>query len=359
MNWKSGESYEISGEESVVIAGLTWFARPLPGLVCWCTFCISGGSGAFKRHLDNMINKKWILLFGVASLMTACVKEREPAPDVVLLPEQLQIAPGSQAVLVGQAATFSAYFINDQGDTSTVAPTWTSLSPQAEINAQGRATGLAVGQARLVASYKGLSDTAYLSVAENPDALAQVQLGGPIEEVPIGSVLSLTATGASASGGIVPLGAVQYQVSDTSLVVALATPGAYRVKRAGVLTVQATASGVTSRPITIALARSGQFRGSQGHSGIGTGRVFVRNGRVNVRFLSDFSTPAGPDYRVYLSRVAEGSTVTQNGVQLAILTRFSGEQSYVAPANVNLYDYPYLVVHCQQYNVSVLTTQPQ
>jgi hypothetical protein len=303
-----------------------------------------------------MLIKNWIFLFGGCVALSACVKEREAAPDSVLLPEQLIIAPSTQAVLVGQSASFTATFVSDRGDTSTVAPAWTSLSPQAEITAQGRATGLSVGQARLVATYKGLSDTAYLNVAENVNALAQVRLAGPLEEVPIGSVMSLTASGTSVSGGLVPLSEVQYLVSDTSLVTALATAGTYRVKRGGVISVQATANGITSAPFTVALARSGQFRGSQGHTGMGTGRVFVRNGRVNVRFLSDFSTPSGPDYRVYLSRVAEGSSVTQNGVQLAILTRFSGEQSYVAPANVNLYDYPHLVIHCQQYNVSVLTT---
>jgi hypothetical protein len=299
---------------------------------------------------------KWIAVVCLALLATACVKEREPAPDLVALPESLEIAPGSAAVLVGQSVQFSASFVDDRGRTSNIAPTWASLSPQIAINAEGRATGLAPGQGRIVASYKGLTDTAYLNVAQNPSDLAQVKLQGPAEEVPIGNTLSFVVTGANANGGTAPLGAVQFQISDTSLVTPLANLGTYRVKRGGVLTVQATSGGITSAPYTVALARSGQFRGSQGHTGMGTGRVFVRNGRVNVRFLSDFSTPPGPDYRVYLSRVAEGGTVIQNGIQLAILTSFSGAQSYVAPAGVNLYDYPHLVVHCQQYNVSVLTT---
>lgn len=62
--------------------------------------------------------------------------------------------------------------------------------------------------------------------------------------------------------------------------------------------------------------------------------------------LDSFSVSAGPDLKVYLARTAAPG----NHLNLGNLQSNNGTQYYRIPAGTDLSLYPYVLIHCQQYN---------
>lgn len=60
--------------------------------------------------------------------------------------------------------------------------------------------------------------------------------------------------------------------------------------------------------------------------------------------LVNFTISSGPDLKVYLSK----KDVPSEFVNLGALE--NGKLSYEIPQGVNIEDYPYVLIHCQQYN---------
>ncbi|WP_276502670.1 DM13 domain-containing protein [Terrimonas pollutisoli] len=62
--------------------------------------------------------------------------------------------------------------------------------------------------------------------------------------------------------------------------------------------------------------------------------------------LENFSSSNGPDLKVYLSKEKQ----PVNFVNLGSLKSTSGNQVYPIPSSVNIKDYSFALIHCQQYN---------
>ncbi len=79
-----------------------------------------------------------------------------------------------------------------------------------------------------------------------------------------------------------------------------------------------------------------------------TGNVkIVSSGTVFSAVLdSSFLVSAGPDLKVYLSK----KNTPFEFVNLGPLKSNTGRQVYDVPAGINLAAYPYVLIHCQQYN---------
>lgn len=76
----------------------------------------------------------------------------------------------------------------------------------------------------------------------------------------------------------------------------------------------------------------------------GVARIYVTEGKYSLA-LTDFSSSNGPDLKVYLSKEAD----PQNFVNLGSLRSVNGNQVYEIPASVNVADYKYALIFCQQY----------
>jgi hypothetical protein len=85
---------------------------------------------------------------------------------------------------------------------------------------------------------------------------------------------------------------------------------------------------------------------------------FLLDGTKTLSFDSSFSTPAGPDLHVYLSKSATVSTPggvlqTVNTIDLGLLQSPSGMQTYdlasISPS-IEPDSYDYVIIHCKQYN---------
>ena len=87
----------------------------------------------------------------------------------------------------------------------------------------------------------------------------------------------------------------------------------------------------------------------------GSGKVSVYEGTVFLE--ADFEVGAGPDFHVYLvasEQVREAADVEgANFVDLGKLRAFKGSQKYAVPENVNLADYPSVVIWCMKFAVLI------
>lgn len=102
----------------------------------------------------------------------------------------------------------------------------------------------------------------------------------------------------------------------------------------------------TFDPTKATLLRAGTFMGATGHTVSGTSALYLSEGN-NVLYLSPFSSQNGPDLKVYLSKDQNASSY----VNLGKLKSTTGMQSYAIPSNVNIEEYPYALVWCQQFSV--------
>ncbi|RZN83344.1 MAG: electron transfer flavoprotein [Winogradskyella sp.] len=75
-----------------------------------------------------------------------------------------------------------------------------------------------------------------------------------------------------------------------------------------------------------------------------------------VVFGDDFSTPRGPDVKVFLSQkrmedIHKRESVDIDGLFLGEIATFKGMQSYEIPTEAVLEDYESIVIHCKAYSV--------
>jgi len=86
----------------------------------------------------------------------------------------------------------------------------------------------------------------------------------------------------------------------------------------------------------------------------GTAKIVTENGKRYLVLNQDFSTSQGPDLLVTLHResVVPSSIAEADYVSLAPLDRFSGEQRYEIPEEIDLDAFESVAIWCRQFNVT-------
>ena len=92
------------------------------------------------------------------------------------------------------------------------------------------------------------------------------------------------------------------------------------------------------------LQYSGVFQPTSGISVQGNANVFFQHSIQKLQ-LENISITDGPDLKVYLSK----SSVPNEYVNLGNF-QGNGTSVYTIPTGINLSAYPYVLIHCQQYN---------
>ena len=87
---------------------------------------------------------------------------------------------------------------------------------------------------------------------------------------------------------------------------------------------------------------SGTFVPTSGINVQGKVSVFLENDQFKLKFV-DFSISSGPDLKVYLSK----TNVPTDFVNLGNL---NPSTVYSIPKNIEIKDYKFVLIHCQQYN---------
>jgi len=103
---------------------------------------------------------------------------------------------------------------------------------------------------------------------------------------------------------------------------------------------------VNETPIATAMAiDSGSFSNGPYGSVRGKTKLYKTGDKYELA-LENFSSSNGPDLKVYLSKEKQ----PVNFINLGSLKSTTGNQLYAIPAPVNVNDYKYVLIHCQQYN---------
>jgi hypothetical protein len=87
---------------------------------------------------------------------------------------------------------------------------------------------------------------------------------------------------------------------------------------------------------------TGNFMPTSGIKVTGSAKIYLNGNQSEVR-LEDFSVSSGPDLKVYLSK----NDTPTDFVNLGNLTSAT---VYTIPTQVNVTEYKYVLIHCQQYN---------
>lgn len=95
-------------------------------------------------------------------------------------------------------------------------------------------------------------------------------------------------------------------------------------------------------PENVAAEFEGSFQPTSGINVQGVAKVYLVNNQYQVE-LENFSVSSGPDLKVYLSTTDSPS----NFVNLGNLTSAT---IYAIPPQVDVSEYPFVLIHCQQYN---------
>ena len=92
------------------------------------------------------------------------------------------------------------------------------------------------------------------------------------------------------------------------------------------------------------LKYSGEFSPTSGISVSGFAKIYLDNNEYKVK-LEDIIISDGPDLKVYLSK--ENTPI--NFVNLGNF-KGNGNTFYTIPTNVNVSEYQYVLIHCQEFN---------
>ena len=90
------------------------------------------------------------------------------------------------------------------------------------------------------------------------------------------------------------------------------------------------------------LKYSGTFSPTSGINVQGNVKIYQQNNIHSLK-LENFTISSGPDLKVYLSKTDSPSDFINLG-------NLNPDFTYTIPQQVNLADYPYVLIHCQQYN---------
>jgi Electron transfer DM13 len=94
-----------------------------------------------------------------------------------------------------------------------------------------------------------------------------------------------------------------------------------------------------------------KLMGAEGHKASGAVHLITTDGKRQLHFSRDFSLEKGPD--VYVTLTNGPKPVEGSSVVVARLTKFSGEQSFELPSNIDLSRYSHLVLWCKKYSVAM------
>ena len=95
---------------------------------------------------------------------------------------------------------------------------------------------------------------------------------------------------------------------------------------------------------TAILKYSGEFYPTSGITVSGFAKIYLENNEYKVK-LENFTVSDGPDLKVYLSK--ENTPI--NFVNLGNF-KGNGNTFYTIPTGVNVSEYQYVLIHCQEFN---------
>ncbi len=268
----------------------------------------------------------------------------------------IELTPLSEAIVIGETVTYRATYFDSSGVEAPAVITWSvSDSTIARLDVHGVAAGVGSGQARIVASARGIqSEEALLTVVGDPNEVAQVRITPADTSVAVGGGLMLSVVVSNVLDETLSGRSIGWRSTDEAIATVDAS-GNVRGLSVGSTTIVATVEGVESAPATLAVlppSRSGTFQPRPGTGYNVAGSAFLEprtGGGLQLRFGDNFVSSNGPELVVYLS---SASSVNAGSLEVGALRSTRGAQTYVLPAGVAISDFDFVIIHCKPFNLT-------
>ncbi len=290
--------------------------------------------------------KRELFFFGTALLLLGSCSKKSPDTPVAMVPERIVINPDSKSVLVGDTAKFSiTYFTNFGNEAAAPAGIiWTSNDTSiATVTQQGIANGISAGQVEIKARYNNSTAKTLLTVAANASQTATVEILQRTHELKLNESFTLTAVAKDVNGNTI-IGKTFSWQTDSALYASIdAASGIVTAKGYGTASITVSTDGIRSSPAMVQVIRTGNFGQA---SSKGAAKLKIENGVLKLQTTADFSVAAGPpDLRIYLGN---NNNNVNGAVEIALLSKRDGLQSWNVPNIVNITQYRYVIVWCKQ-----------
>ncbi|MEX0910313.1 MAG: DM13 domain-containing protein [Candidatus Paceibacterota bacterium] len=106
-----------------------------------------------------------------------------------------------------------------------------------------------------------------------------------------------------------------------------------------------------NNPAEQSIISQGEFIGADNfHQGSGVATVYKLNDNSLVLRFEDFNVTNGPDLRVILAK--DPDNIKAGYIEIDKLKGNIGNQNYSLESNLNLTEYPYVVIYCKPFAVT-------
>lgn len=297
----------------------------------------------------------------VSLLGFSCVGTDFITSPVMTVPPRVTITSAAQAILIGDSATLMAVYYDSLDMQQSTAFQWTSSNTSiASISEAGVVEGHLAGQVDIQAIAHGVaSNLARLTVVANAATqVATVTIAPDSARLIIGESLLFSADVLALDRTPVTAVTLTWQSTNPSIAT-INSSGLVNALSAGTTTITATADGIISIPVTVAVtqvqtSRSGQFTERPGvnYTVNGTATLDIdpsNNSKLILSFGSDFQVSNGPGIDVFLST---SNQVTSTSINLGDVKRLTGAQTYDVSAGATLETFDWIIIHCVPFNVT-------
>ncbi|MEQ8303545.1 MAG: Ig-like domain-containing protein [Cyclobacteriaceae bacterium] len=266
--------------------------------------------------------------------------------------EVLEISPDRIAVLVGENVQANATYFDQFGVARDVDVNWsTNPTSVAVVDGSGLLRGVAAGQALLFASFDSLIDTIRVTVVQDANSAAIVDITTPKSSLALGEMITLSSEIKNISGTIISGGAIAWS-SSNGAVATVNIDGIVTGVGSGKTIIMAESDGIVSNTIELEVSgdRTGTFSGANGYKASGTATLKEVDGEIILELSADFTTDFALGTFIYLANNnTSGSTVRSAGIELGEITQ-NGARTFNVTANfpnVTLSQYQYVIVLCK------------
>lgn len=299
--------------------------------------------------------KSRIFILGVFISVIGCIGVDQLEDPLVN--ERIEVTPTHVALMPTQSSQIMAAYINGYGMEEEADFAWISSDPQiASVDENGVISALGVGQTSITASYKSVvSEAVNVTVVEDANAIASVEITSPKMMLNVGEKVNLTAIIKNIFGETLTGRSVEW-FSENSSIVSVTDQGEVTALSSGLAGVHAKSENVKSNSIefVIGSSRAGVFVPAGGYSAEGMAALRTADGNVILELGDNFKTSFALGTFVYLSNSTSGSATFSNGLELAQITTNGAKTFNVTSIDpdVGLFDYRYVIILCKPARVT-------
>lgn len=292
-----------------------------------------------------------ILALGTIFLLGGCIGTDQV--DDPTVEGKLEILPERMALLVGTSEMADATYLNTFGVKESVPVGW-SIKPTtiASVNASGSVKAKAPGQALLFANYSITTDSIRVTVVQDENDVAYVDISVPETSLSIGESIVGLAKAKNINKVEISGSIVQWFSTDESIVTVDGT-GTLTALGSGVVRIYAVVEEVYSNEIEITInggKRIGTFQSANGYMASGMASLEVVNGALILKLSDDFMTDFALGTFIYLANDnMSGTSIRNEGIELGEITTNGSHTFNVTEnfPNTTLSQFQYVIVLCK------------